>query len=777
MSDTPSFLASKRPLAKRLLVFILLVSSCVTLFATALQLYVDYRRDRSAARQSVEQIETSRLETIEDVLWSADAVTAQVLLDDMLGVPFIEEVSLETAEGEVLSAGSRTSARAEEHTWTIARLHRNQEIVLGELRVVCGLDLVYERLRSRVSLILVAQAAKTFLVSIFILFFVYILVTRPLQLFLKEIVTTSVDTARGPIEIPRPGRGKTPDEIDKLIDTYNERSAILAERYGTLANEHELLTSEVESRGNQITGVVESLRDEITQRMETEEAVVTKSAQLNAVIEQFPGVLWTVDPTLHFTSILGSETSPLDLAPEVWIGRSLTEHPSLGKAATGLVAAHRTALSGHRTRLELDLDGHAFEVIVEAIDSSEPIGCLSVLMDVTARQVLEQEREEGRLREAQRMESLGLLAGGIAHDFNNLLTGVLGNALLLKEEVEGNDHLVSTVDNIAAAAQRAAELTRQMLAYSGKGQYVVEAVDIAKLTKEMITLVTASASKKVLFDLVAEGGPLVAKADATQLRQVILNLLTNGADAIGDEAGTVSVHLSRRQLRPGELEDLLLNVADERKEYLVIEVNDTGRGMSDETRLRMFDPYFSTKRTGHGLGLAAVLGIVRSHSGSIRVQSRPSDGTTVTVFIPASLLTASSEISLLELADLAPTTGQTVLVIDDEPTVLTVARSILERSGFTVLTAKDGSEGIAVYTEQQAEIRAVVLDIVLPDMNGQEVLKELRALRPALPVLLVSGFADLGMRRSRMGEHTDFLQKPYSPRGFIDALNAIIPDG
>ncbi len=694
----------------------------------------------------------------------------------MLGAPFIEEVTLETAEGEILTAGNRTSERAEEHSWIISRAHRGQEVRLGELSVVCGLDVVYERLRSRVSLILIAQAAKTFLVSIFILFFVYILVTRPIQLLAKEVASSALDTPRKPIEIARPGRGKTVDEIDQLIDTYNKRSAMLAERYGSLVTERELLSSEVASRGEQISGVVESLRDEITQRMETEEAVATKSAQLNAVIEQFPGVLWTVDQTLRFTSILGSETSPLDLNPNKWIGRALAEHPSLGKPEVGLVAAHRTALSGDRTRLELELDGHAFEVIVEAIDSSEPIGCLSVLMDVTARQVMEREREEGRLREAQRMESLGLLAGGIAHDFNNLLTGVLGNALLLKEEIAGSDHLESTVDNIAAAAQRAAELTRQMLAYSGKGQYVVEAIDIAKLTKEMIALVTASASKRVVFELEAEGGPLVAKADGTQLRQVILNLLTNGADAIGDEAGGVSVHLSRRQLHSEELDDLLLVLKDEKKEYLVIEVQDSGRGMTDETRLRMFDPYFSTKRTGHGLGLAAVLGIVRSHAGSIRVQSKPSMGTRVTVFIPASLLTASSEVSLLELADSSPITSQTVLVVDDEQMVLTVARSILERSGFTVLEASDGTIGIATFKARKDEIRAVVLDLVLPDMNGQDVLKELRAIRPALPVLLVSGFADLGMRRSSMGDHTDFLQKPYSPRNFIDALNAIIAE-
>jgi len=407
-----------------------------------------------------------------------------------------------------------------------------------------------------------------------------------------------------------------------------------------------------------------------------------------------------------------------------------------------------------------------------ALDVAGVHGIVINARDITERRQAELERiaMEAKVQQAQKLESLGVLAGGIAHDFNNLLMGIMGHAGLALMEV-GSDHpLRRRLQQIEVAATRAAELTNQLLAYSGRGKFQVEPLSLSRVVDEMENLLETVISKKaVLEHRYAQDLPLV-DGDATQIRQVIMNLITNASDALGDRMGKITI--ATGTMVTGPLTACLAGTPPE-GESVFLEVTDTGSGMEASTLPRIFDPFFTTKFTGRGLGLAAVLGIIRGHHGAIQVFSEPGEGTTFRLLFPRSeqILEPSS-----------PFNGQAVtyrsqgviLVVDDEEAVRSVASSTLERCGFTVRTASNGREGLEVYREQAAQIRAVVLDLTMPILGGDEVLAELRggeAPGNAVPVLLSSGYSssDVAGNLQRFGP-IHFLQKPYNPMDLIQKM-------
>jgi len=384
--------------------------------------------------------------------------------------------------------------------------------------------------------------------------------------------------------------------------------------------------------------------------------------------------------------------------------------------------------------------------------------------DITDLRRLDAERRalEAKVQHAQKLESLGVLAGGIAHDFNNLLVGILGNASLALMDLEEDSPLREVIADIETTALRAADLTKQMLAYSGKGRFIVRAVDLNALVREMAQLLQTVISKRAVlrFELAADL-PLV-EADATQVRQVVMNLITNASDAIGSDAGAITLRTGVRSASRATRASSYGDDALPDGLYAFIEVEDTGCGMDAETMGRIFDPFFSTKFTGRGLGLAATLGIVRGHQGTIDVASAPTRGTTFTVLLP---FTGNPEAAVRET--IAPRrerfrgTGA-VLVVDDDETVRSVAQIMLERSGFTVLTARDGHEGVAMFDDGRAQISLVLLDLTMPTLDGEEAFRAMRRLRPDARVVLMSGYSsqELAARYAAEGL-AGFVQKPF----------------
>lgn len=397
---------------------------------------------------------------------------------------------------------------------------------------------------------------------------------------------------------------------------------------------------------------------------------------------------------------------------------------------------------------------------------------LEIVRDITAQKHAEEKRREleARLQRGQKLESLGVLAGGIAHDFNNLLVGVLGNASLALEVLPEDSQAAKLIRRVEHAAQRAADLTRQMLAFAGKERFVVRPVVLSQLIREMAELLEASVPKKVALAYDLRENLATVQADPSQLRQVIVNLVTNAAEAIGDRSGTITIHTGEMEADAAYLAGCYLDDQLPGGRYAFVEILDTGAGMDEEVRAKIFDPFFSTKFTGRGMGLAAVLGIVRSHRGAVNVSSQPGQGTVFRVMFPTFGPPLEKDGGSRRSDGPACRHG-TVLVVDDEEAVRMVARTVLEHHGFTVLTANDGREAIAVYRTHRDAVDVVLLDLMMPHLSGEEVFRELFNLKADARVILSSGYdeQDVTARFAGMGL-AGFIQKPYRPAALVEAV-------
>jgi two-component system cell cycle sensor histidine kinase/response regulator CckA len=416
--------------------------------------------------------------------------------------------------------------------------------------------------------------------------------------------------------------------------------------------------------------------------------------------------------------------------------------------------------------------------VVFGVDGN-PLYLIGVLNDITSRKEAEEEQRkfESQVQQTQKLESLGVLAGGIAHDFNNLLTGILGNASLAGVELQESSNTRKLLGEIETSALRAAELTSQLLAYAGKGRFVISSLSLNKLAAEMADLLGAAVSKKAVFEHhYAEHLPPV-EADATQIRQVVMNLITNASDALGEGTGKITLSTGTISSDNDAFEGAFPGTDAPRGTYVYLEVSDTGAGMPEDIHHRIFDPFFSTKFTGRGLGLAAVLGIVRSHRGFIKVKSRPGEGSTITVLLPA-----SREATLFSDVTPPPSVtwsgSGTILLVDDEPTVVNVAKAMIEKTGFQVLIATNGLEGVEMLKKHAEEITAVVLDMTMPVLDGESALGEMLKIRPDLKVLMSSGYDEQDATRKLHGKRlVGFIKKPFLFPDMVSKLRKAIESG
>ena len=411
------------------------------------------------------------------------------------------------------------------------------------------------------------------------------------------------------------------------------------------------------------------------------------------------------------------------------------------------------------------------------------VGILGIFWDITDRKRAEEERKslEAQVQHAQKLESLGVLAGGIAHDFNNLLLAILGNADLALMDMAPEAPARRNVGEIKKASQRAAELSSQMLAYSGKGRFIVEALDLSAMVEEMTHMLKVSISKKAILKYNFSKNLPAIEADATQVRQVIMNLITNASEAIGDRSGAISISTGAMEADRAYLQETYLDEDLPEGLYVCLEVADTGCGMSEETQAKLFDPFFTTKFTGRGLGMAAVLGIIRGHRGAIRIRSKFGEGTTITVLFPAIRSEASGPADEGQAddgqVDEAWKCSGTVLLVDDEETVLAIGKRMLQRLGLTVLIARDGREGVDVFREHQDEIACVVLDMIMPHMDGEEAFGELRRISSDVPVIMSSGYDEERVtRRFADKDLAGFIQKPYEFQELRNAMRSVLGD-
>jgi PAS domain S-box-containing protein len=428
--------------------------------------------------------------------------------------------------------------------------------------------------------------------------------------------------------------------------------------------------------------------------------------------------------------------------------------------------------------LELLKGENRIHVLIEAVTIRDSQGvaksCLAAVMDITARKKAEEALHdmERRFLHAQKLESLGILAGGIAHDFNNILAGIMGYADLAKIHLPASSPAREDLEIIKKTVERAAHLTRQMLAYSGKGKFLVEAVSLTQIVEEMRAMLEMAISKKAVLNCNLSSELPMIEADASQIHQIILNLVINASEAIGERSGVITI--STDAVHCNAADCAALGDGLQEGHYVRLEVTDTGCGMDEDTLAKIFDPFFTTKYTGRGLGLAAAHGILRGHQGGIQVASKLGQGTKFSLFFPAAKNLGPASAGERHAAKPWHGSG-TVLIVDDEELIRNLARRMVQEAGFSVLTADDGEMAVQLFREHQAEIACVLLDLKMPKMNGEEAFRVIRQISSDARVLLSSGyseeysdgrFAELGL--------AGFIQKPYQFDKMIASLRAAV---
>jgi len=481
--------------------------------------------------------------------------------------------------------------------------------------------------------------------------------------------------------------------------------------------------------------------------------------------------VWTVDATQRTSFVNQRMAEIVGYSPAELLGRPLLDFVPPEDAAM-LASKFAERRGGVHDRYEHQLtrkDGS--RVVVQAStsplldDDGSFVGALAMVRDVTELRQL-----AARVLHGQKLESLSVLAGGVAHDFNNLLAAVLGNVGVARAELPAESPAQALLEDAEAAASRAASLTAQMLAYAGKGRFVVQRMSLNQLIAEQAPLLHAVIAPRARLEMEFAADLPDIEGDAPQIRQVVMNLITNASDALGEEAGVITVQTSVLEVDPAVLARAYLGESLGPGRHVCLTVHDTGCGFEAAAQTRIFDPFFTTKFAGRGLGLAAVLGILRGHRGAVLVESSPGTGARFRVLLPcASPLPAPTQSPAVPVAR----RDAMVLVVDDEAGVRTAARRVLERAGLRVCVAADGREAISMFAAMPGEIDAVLLDMTMPYLRGDEVYRELRRIRPEVRVVLSSGFSDPALVAD-IGGQVGFLAKPWTPQALLAAVEAAL---
>jgi PAS domain S-box-containing protein len=527
------------------------------------------------------------------------------------------------------------------------------------------------------------------------------------------------------------------------------------------------------------------LETELVEREATESALVRSERRYRDLVSNQGEAMIMLDADRRLSFCNNAAEELFHQSRQSLLGRTLSELLTVSEMES-VSKGIDPCTNGERTRFEIDLRVNGNDtrcLLVTATpmhtEDGQFEGILALLRDNTERKLSEEKQRQlsEQLKHAQKLESLGVLAGGIAHDFNNILMGVSANADLLLKGSDSDPETRECLAEIVSASKRAAELCRQMLGYSGKGKFVTDSVDLSKVIRDMGDLLEISVTKKASIKYQLSNVLPSIDADAAQLGQVAINLVTNAAEALDKDEGEIILTTNMTYLDHSYVPQSYLPFSPQAGPYVTLEVTDNGCGMNEQTKTKVFDPFFSTKFIGRGLGLPAVLGIVRGHNGVVEVFSEKDKGSTFRVMFPASNRKAV-------LKENIPMSSQDwrgsglILLVDDEPTVIRAGARMLKRMGFDVITAEDGAAAVEIVKHRAEDISLVILDQTMPRMSGSQAFREISKIATRLRVIISSGYSEMEIASDLIpGGLSGFLPKPYDLGQLRSKLQTLFEGG
>lgn len=742
----------RKSLSYRLLFYVLLCSSCLTLICTAFQIYVDYRASIDGIEKTFKTIESTYLDMITNSLWNYNERQISIELNGLVNMADIQYAGIiENNAGKPRLAAS-AGKEGTENVMT-----RNMPLIyngsdgarrLGELVVVATLDNVHSKIRAKILVVLVSNAIKTFVASILIFYIFQYVVTRHVVKISRYMRGMDIDGGGPDLTLDRTvgGDGER-DEFDFLIGAINKRRAKMAEY---LARQRKAETALRESEENLAT-TLDSIGDGVITA--NTGLVVTR---MNPVAEKLTG--WMEDEaagkSIHdiFKVIDADTDEPVSLRfDKVLAAREC------GKLSTDLMLETR---DGGKRRIA--------DSAAPIMDSNDQVsGVVVVFRDITREYETQQQ-----LHQAQKMDAVGQLAGGVAHDFNNLLACILGSAQILMDSDDGRftDEQKRDVEMIIKSVRRAADLTRGLLDFSRKGKLQSVKVKVNDVVNHVIELLERTIDRRIKIERRLSMDELFITGDPGQIQNSILNLAINARDAMPD-GGTMTFSSAKVTLEQEMFYDSKSSFKP--GEYIELSITDTGIGMPKEIRERVFEPFFTTKEVGKGtgLGLSAVYGCIRDHQGDVRVYSEPGKGTVVKLYLPNAAAAKDGGARIIETEAADSGGGETILLADDEEGVRNITARMLTMSGYNVLTAGDGKEALDIFRQKRADISLVILDLMMPVMNGKEAFDALKAENIDIPIIIASGFGldgDAGQLLENGA--AAFFQKPFQKAELLKTI-------
>jgi PAS domain S-box-containing protein len=767
----------KNSIAARMLLVVLGLYMIIAACVTASHVWMEYNNQKSNIIKGLGDIESAFNKGLAVSLWGLDQESLTASVKGMLKIPTLVGVKIISDEGGMVAIGGIVAEHGETGnaglhvnlaglTDTEKAVHKGEShnlemferqfpivyeldgknTLLGRAIIYSSSSVIYQRMKLQIIMLVINVALTLITFSLALWWAINRYLHRPLVTLAssaEKVTLENLDSFR--VNIETSGR----NELKVLEESFN--------------------------------AMIGNLNQSMAQRKQAEQALQSSQAFLDSILENIPNMIFVKDAgELRFVMFNRAGEELLGIPRDELIGKNDYDFFPLHEADF-FTSRDREVLTGGsildipeepiKTRKGTRLLHTRKIVILDPVGT--PKYLVGISEDITDQKRSDEERLslERQLLHAQKLESLGVLAGGIAHDFNNILTAIIGNTDLAMMRLNPESPVLENLQRIEAAAVRAADLAKQMLAYSGKGKFVVEHIDLNRLVEEMGHMLEVSISKKAVLRYNLTKSLPAINADATQIRQIIMNLVINASEAIGDQSGVIAISTGCLECNEAYLQEFWLTDKIPEGLYVSLEVADTGCGMDKETLGKIFDPFFTTKFTGRGLGMAAMLGIVRGHKGAVKVYSEPGKGSSFKVLLPAG--SKPAELFNNETMDDNWRGCGVALLVDDEETIRALGGEMLRELGFEVITATDGCDAVAKYTTRN-DICLVILDLTMPHMDGEQCFRELRQLNPKVKVIMSSGFSEQEVTQKFAGKGlAGFVQKPYKLSTLRQAIKNI----